>query len=440
MSLFSRNFGQFISRPIELEDGHPPRMLSVILYIVFACVSLLFVWASFSEIKEVASTKGELTPQGKIKTISHLEGGIIEKILVRPGDQVKVGQTLATLSGIQVSSELNRVKSRLNWLKLEEIRLRAEISGERPDFSKLKQTNKSLILLQQATYEANVNDQNKIIAAIEDQIEHTKLEIKAHEKEVSEFKKELAIKTEVFNIQNKLSDQGYTSRIDLLDRKASYQKAQTAVFSAIVRLEQAKEKLSDATRRLHQKQSEVKKSTIQELAKVVEEKISLQHRLRSFKDQFNRLSIRSPIDGLIKEVVPKNTGAVIAPGKDIIEVVPTTQELVAEVRIQTKDIGHVKLGDTAELVITTYDFNVYGKLLGKLTDISASSFKDDDGKSYFRGYIAIDRDNTNSNKISSLHLLPGMQVDARIITGSKSVLKYLLKPIYRSIDVAFSER
>ena len=438
--MWSENTDQFVGRPIELEDGHPPRMLSMILYIFCICVSLLILWAAFAEIKEVASTKGELIPLGKVKNISHLEGGIVEKILITAGDSVKAGQTLISLSGQQVASELNRIKSRLHWLLLEETRLRAEISGKIPNFKKLGNVDESLILLQNATYEANVNDQNKIIEAIKDKIMHTNSEIVAHEKEIEQLKKELAIKSEVYKMQSKLIDRGYTSRKDLLDRKASFQKAQTTVFSAIVRLEQAREKLSDATSKLLQKQTEIKKTATLELAKVVEEKISLSHQIGRFQDQYQRLNIRSPIDGIIKDVVPKNIGAVIAPGKTIIEVVPTAQELVAEVKIQTKDIGHIKLDDTAEIVITTYDFNVYGKLSGKLTNISASTFKDDDGKSYFRGYISLDQNPEKSNKLSQLDLMSGMQVDARIITGSKSILKYLLKPIYRSIDVAFSER
>lgn len=428
-----------VGRPLELEDGNPPGIWSAILYSVCSISLALVLWSSLAEIREVATTKGELVPDGQIKTVSHYEGGIVEEIFVRKGDTIKKGQPIVRLHSKLVASELNRLKARLLWLELEEVRLRAEINQYTPDFSKFPAEASSLVKVQQSSYDANVANIKKTIYAIDKRTEERRREIAAIEHELKNLQNVLVTRKESFNIQRKLVRRGHTSQKEFLERKAILQRAQTSIAVARIKLAETKRELVDDIHERARKLAEDLKTNTGLLAKVTEEKIELHHLLEKHEDQYERLHIRAPISGIMKDVIPTARGAVIQSGKPVAEIVPTDAQLIAEVKIQPKDIGHIRVGDKAELTVTTYDFNVYGKLEGKLSKLSASSFRDNDGEPYYLGEISLQGSNKTTYS-KELDLMSGMLVEANVVTGSKSILKYILKPIYRSLDVAFSER
>ncbi len=428
-----------IGRPLELEDGNPPGIWSAILYSVCFITITLFLWSSLAEIREVATTKGELVPYGQIKSVSHYEGGIVEEIYVHKGDLVKKGQPIIKLHSKLVASELNRLKARLLWLGLEETRLLAEINDQEPDFKNFLPEADHLVKVQLASYNANIKDIENTIDALSRRAQERKREISAITTEIGHLKKVFFTREASFNIQKKLIGNGHTTQKEYLERKAILQIAQTAVAVAQVKLVEARRGLVDDLNEKSKKLAEAKKSNTTMLGKIIEEKIELSHLLEKHKDQYERLHIRAPITGIIKDIAPTAEGTVIQAAKMIAEIVPSDARLIAEVKIQPKDIGHIKVGDKAELTVTTYDFNVYGKLKGKLTKVSASSFKDQDGSPYYLGVVQL-QDNNKTTYSKELALMSGMLVEANIITGSKSILKYVLKPIYRSIDIAFSER
>ena len=147
----------------------------------------------------------------------------------------------------------------------------------------------------------------------------------------------------------------------------------------------------------------------------------------------------SPVDGVVKEVMPKGPGYVLQNGQLAAEIVPKDEKLVAEVKIRPRDIGHVKIGDPAQMEVTTYDSTVLGKVAGNVSHISAASFKDETGQPYFKAEIKFAEGTQNKN-MAGLQFVPGMLVEANILTGSKSIMRYILRPIYKSLDNAFSER
>ncbi len=428
-----------VGRPLELEDGDPPGIWSAILYSVCFISLALILWSSLAEIREVATTKGELVPAGQIKSVSHYEGGIVEEIFVSKGDTVKKGQPLVRLHSKLVASELNRLKARLLWLGLEETRLSAELSDQQPDFSKFPADTSALIKVQQSSYDANVANLKKNIQAVDQRIAERRREISAIDQEIKNLQDVLVTRKASFDIQQQLVGNGYTTQKEFLERKAILQRARTAIAVGRIKLAEAKRGLVDDISEKTKRLTENRKSNTELLAKITEEKIELHHLLEKHKDQYERLHIRAPISGIVKDVVPTARGAVIQSGKPVAEIVPTDAQLIAEVKIQPKDIGHIKVGDKAELTVTTYDFNVYGKLEGKLSKLSASSFKDQDGQPYYLGEISLQGSNKTTYS-KELALMSGMLVEANVVTGSKSILKYILKPIYRSLDVAFSER
>ena len=169
-----------------------------------------------------------------------------------------------------------------------------------------------------------------------------------------------------------------------------------------------------------------------ELAQVRETIAKLQDRVR-------RLDITAPTRGIVKGLTTRTIGAVIGPGELIVEIVPLDDVLVAEVRISPRDIGHLRIGQSANVKVTTYDPARFGVVEGRLKRVSASTFKDEEGEPFYKGIIELSQAFVGSDPDRN-PVLPGMVVDADIVTGSKSLMQYLLKPVYRGLDSAFRER
>lgn len=435
LDIFDRRVGQ----PLDLEDGRPPRLLAAALYTISYALVGAVIWAAIAEVREVARTTGELVPVGQIQTVQHFEGGIVDDVLVRAGDEVQLGAPIIRLQPKIVASDMNRLQTRLIWLELEDTRLNAELSGTQPDFSAYETKYSDQVEQQNATYKANVGELKELLAGFEGKIASRKAESSALRNEIAKLEEELATQQDIFKIEAALLDRGHASRRVYLTSKVVLQRATTSLAAAKVRLAEAEKELADAVADKERVVAERTKSSTEQRAKLAQERSELEYQLARYNDQFERLLVKAPVHGLVKFIEPKGKGSVVRSGEVIAEIVPTDERLVAEVKILPRDIGHIKIGDEAELTVTTYDFNIHGKILGKVTNISASSFKDTaGGEPYFRGEIAFDAQQRPS--IAELRLIAGMTVEANIITGAKSILRYLLKPIYRSLDVAFAER
>jgi adhesin transport system membrane fusion protein len=432
-------FEQRVGQPLELEDGRLRGLWSGTLYAISYAVVGAVVWAAIAEVREVAPTKGELVPAGKIQAVQHFEGGIVEDVLVKAGEEVRAGAPLIRLKSRQVSSDINQLEARLAWLTLEEIRLAAEQTRQKPDFSSHEQAYADFVSHQARTFAANISDRDKIFAALDTRVQSLESEVRALVKEVERAQEELATHDELFRMQSKLVASGGTSQRIYLEFKIAFQRAGTARATVEVRLAESRKDLADAIAEREKAKTKTEKEIADQRAKIVEQRLELTHQIDKLADRFERLLVRSPMDGVVKDIMPKGPGWVVQSGQLIAEIVPKEQDLVAEVRIRPRDIGHIKMGDAAELDVTTYDSTIHGKIAGKVSNLSAASFKDETGQPYFRAEITIDRRSLNDGA-ARLHFIPGMLVEANILTGSKSILRYLLKPIYKSLDRAFSER
>jgi membrane fusion protein, adhesin transport system len=432
-------FEQRVGQPLELEDGRLRGLWSATLYVIGYAVIVAIVWAAVTEVREIAPAKGELIPSGKVQAIQHFEGGIVEEILVKPGDEVRMGTVLMRLKTRQVSSDINQLQSRLTWLLLEEIRLAAEQTRQKPDFSSYEREYSDFVAHQARTYTANIEDRDKTFAALDAKVQSLESEVHALVEESERSREELTTHDELFRMQKDLVAKGGTSKRTYLEFKFAFQRAETARANVEVRLAESRKDLEDAKAERERTKTKTEKDIADQRAKLVEQRLELTHQLDKLADRFERLLVRAPMDGVVKEIVPKGPGFVVQSGQLIAEIVPKGQELVAEVRIRPRDIGHIKMGDPAEMEVTTYDSTIHGKITGNVSHISAASFKDEMGQPYFRAEIKIAEGPQNKG-IVGLHFVPGMLVDANILTGSKSIMRYILRPIYKSLDSAFSER
>ncbi|GAB4514904.1 MAG: HlyD family type I secretion periplasmic adaptor subunit [Roseibium sp.] len=429
-----------VGLPLELEDGVPPAFYSRLLTGLVIATLLLLVWAAVGQIREVATTVGEIAPAGHILTVEHLEGGIVNELLVEEGQLVKAGDPLARLEKQDTTAELARIESRLSYLELEERRLLAqEYNNGNTVGLRLDPAVEGLSTQQRAALSANrkvVSDEQDAYAA---RVAQQRAGVVSLEAQIELQKSQVALEKEKFEIQESLLRDGYTSRRRYLEAKGEFQRSQVALEQLIGNLAKAREMLIEARASLAQAGAEVNREVADERARIAQERAELKQEIAKLKDRQERLFVKAPVDGYVKSLGQSGRGAVVGPGDMIAEIVPLSEHLVAEVKVNPRDIGHINVGDRADITITSYDPNIYGTLSAEVETISASSFQDEFGEYYFKATLAFPglTIGTGSNERP---VRPGMQVNAQIVTGSKSILAYLLNPVTRAARTVFTER
>ncbi len=417
--------------PLELEEGPPPIAYRRILQVLSLGAAAFLGWSIVGQVREVAKASGEIVPAGKVQTVGHLEGGIVAQVLVQEGQLVDKGTPLVRLQETATSSDLERVRTRLQFLEREEQRLVLN-----PDFSNLSDLRSGegfdFSEAQQAASEAQQRAQEQEQEALKARINEREAELSSVVERIAFQRAQVEIEQEKFTIQQTLYDQGYSSKRRFLDAKSALQLTQSVLSELIGRKGRTEAQLAEARASLERSIASAAEELAEERSRVVQERNELAFEAEKQRDRFDRLFVRAPASGHIKALNLKGPGSVLAPGDVVAEIVPSNSDLVAEVRVSPRDIGHVEVGDEAEIAVTTFDPNIQGTLKGEVAVLSASSFRDEYGNYYFKASIPLSSNMIGSGAQAET-ISPGMVVDAKIVTGSKSVMQYLLKPVTRAI-------
>lgn len=431
--------GERLTLPGALEDGRVPMAFARFSYFASAIILAAIIWGSFAEIQEVAVAHGQVAPSGLVKIVQHLEGGLIEEIFVSEGQIVEKGAPLVRLRPNSADSDLGQRRVRIGQLMLKRRRLAALIEGRAPAFGELVEQYPELAREQLAVFvkanEALAKDER----TLQSRVSQRRAEIAALDSELESLERQVAIKREQLDIRQRLFDDGYTSRRAYLDSKSDYENARSRTISTRGQINTAKERLDEAKSELVKTKAEVMRVFSEERSKIVAEIAEFKHEISKHQDRVDRLQIRAPVRGIVQQLVPSTVGEVVKPAEIIAKIVPLDGYVVAEVKVEPIDIGHIQAGQPAELRISTYDPNVYGVIKGQVERLSATTFQKDNGDPFFKAIVRLEKNHVGLHADQN-PILPGMVVQANIITGSKSLIKYLLKPVYRSLNSAFSER
>lgn len=430
------------------ESGSPRIVIASMLALTFVIV-LLIVWAAFTNIDEITTGVGEIVPSDNIIPIQHIEGGIVYKVYVKDGSIVKKGDPLFDLNPEPDTSDLKRLKKRQNSLEIDILRLQSVLSGvdisqqdllnavtykdvTEGDLLKLQLQNADMYQeqeLQQREYNkkqlaANLEQQRANLANIEEQITALSQRKKVLEDQV--------------NIYDGLAEQKAVSKIDLLNIKERYQE----VIGNLLAVTKDRTSIATTVLDLQNKLKTIEFDKDNEILKQLNENTS---QLLEVKEQIaraqiavDRLSFTAEIDGIVKGFT-LHPGDVVAAGAVLFELVPLDSALVAEIKVSTTDIGHIKVGDPVQVKVGTYDFSTYGAIQGTLESISASTYLDPEKKPYYKCDVTLSQNYLGGDP-SKNQVFPGMTVTAEIKTNKKSLLSYMLKPINRTFNEAFRER
>ncbi len=430
---------RLLSQSAMLEEARAPYLIRTTMLIVCFCFIAFVVWAGIAQITERTTAMGEIVPSEYVQEIQHLEGGIVEEILVRDDFPVTKGQVLIRLRGEGVQSDLKRVGKKLRNLNLQVARLHSFLTGDRTEFDLLTKEYSDISVSQHeilaGMIDANLREQE----VIQKQIIQKKEQVKLLKRELATARKGLVIAKTAFKTQDELFKERLVSETTYLAVVREMNEQQGKVDTLEIRIHQAKDLISEYELRLQSTISEARDNALQKLGEAEAEQLETQELYEKLSLQVDRLAIRSPTAGVVKGLEIHTIGGVIGPGSKLMEIVPSEGELFAEVKVSPNDIGHIRIGHPVIIKVTSYDFSRYGSIGGKVTGLSATTFATEKGQSFYKGVISLEKNYVGGDQNQNA-ILPGMIVNVDIITGEKSLLAYFLKPIHKAFSSAFTER
>lgn len=440
----SENQIWYMPKPIILDELKSRIYVLLAAGIICAILFFLLIWASFTKIDERAVTFGVLVPVGKINSVQHLEGGIIKSIKVKDGDVVTKGQLLLEIDETASLSELNQLQAREATLSSNVRRLRAFVEN-----SALSESPTSLLSVSKINLSDIIKGEQELLGSEnqlrEDQQDVLKAQAKQKAEEIVKLEQQVELVQKNRDLLHQelkmyegLVKDNYVSQREYLEKQRNANDLQSEHVRLVSEIKKAKEALTESNEQLEELRSNLKKDAVDSLNKANAELLEVQYSIKKLEDRVKRSAVLAPVAGTVNGL-SFQVGSVVQPGQELMRVVPEDQKLQVETKISTLDVGHVKPGDRAKVKVLTYDFARYGDIKGTLLEVSASTFEDTDkeAKPYYKGTISLDQQYVG---VPSNKLRAGMTVEADIITGRKTVLQYLFKPVSKGFQNAFKER
>jgi len=428
-----------VNRLEGLLTHHPLPSWRPVAWPVMILLFVLVVWANFALLDEVAVAMGEVVPQGKVKVVQHLEGGIIEEIHVAEGDMVRPGDPLVQLDLATSGVNRNELLARLDGQLLVRARLAAEAEGKELEFPGDVSARRPVIAAaEREAFRARERELVSTLAVLEEQVKQRELEVQELEARQRAVTKNLGLGQQRLRMSTSLLQEGLTAKMEHLQLEVEVDSLKGEMESLVPAIPRARAAVSEAEQRLEEARIRFRREAREETGRVEQGIARLQELLAEATEQGVRAEIKSPIEGVVKNMRYNTIGGVVSPGEAIMEIVPTGDKLVVEAKLNPTDRGYVEEGQRAVVKVTTYDFVRYGGLDGAVLHVAPDSTTDQDGAPYFR--VIVETDKTYLGEEGQLPITPGMQATVDIHTGEKSVMDYLIKPVLKLRHEAFRER
>jgi membrane fusion protein, adhesin transport system len=409
---------------------------------VCAFCLIFLVWAHFAKLEEVTRGDARVVPSSKIQVVQNLEGGILAELAVHDGQIVQKGDVLLRIANTSAESQYR--DSRTQYLTLEAMiaRLKAEIADKTPQFPQEVLTEAPTVAhSEQALYDSQLDQFKSNIAVLNDQLVQKQQEIAGLQSKQQTLSRSLDLAKQERDMTAPLVANGAASKLELVKLERGLTDLQGQIDDVKISIPQAEAARNEAQKRIQEKTATFHSDAQAELNKHTAELAALSQQIFAQHDRVTRTEVRSPVRGTIKDVKVTTIGEVIKPGEDLVEIVPLEDTLLVEAKVRPADVAFLHPGQPAMVKITAYDFSIYGGLKAQVEDISADTIKDDtpNGGTFFRVTLRTEKNSLGKGD-KPLPIIPGMTASVEILTGQKSVLDYLLKPLLKARDEALHER
>ena len=416
------------------------RFAHALLFVIILFFIIFYFWARSAELDEVTRGEGQVIPTGQVQVVQNLEGGIVASINVREGELVEKGQVLLKIDNIVAKSDLREGRARELALSGLISRLEAEVSGKsKIEFSKaVLEEAPEIADRERELFQSRKAQIDYEVDIFRQQEQQRRQELVELEGRLSKLEGSYALAKEELDMTAPMVEQGVAPQVDLLRLKRQVNDIEGDAQATRLAIPRAKSAMAEASRRINERIQRFRSETLKELNEaranlsVVEADVSAQ------QDKVTRTDVRAPVRGTIKQLLVNTIGGVIRPGEDLVEIVPIEETLLVEARIRPSDVAFLRPGLPATVKVTAYDYSIYGSLPAKLEDISADTITDEQGEKFYRIRLRTDR-NYIGKEDKPLPIIAGMTVQTDILTGKKTVLDYLLKPILKARERALRE-
>ncbi len=408
-----------------------------LLYGILAILAVALVWACFAKVDEVTRGEGRVIPSSQVQIIQSLDGGIVSEILIKEGDVVKVGTPLIKIDETRAVSSLRENKGQYLALLAKQARLSAlAMGGAFNPPTEVKTETPQVYEQEYALYNASREELASIVSIARDQMEQ-------REKELLELQSKKVFAEKTYESANKelaankpLLASGAVSEIDILKLEREATRARGEIEQTKAQISRVQTSISEARRKITESEQSFRSKVRTELNDTTAKLNSLTETSVALSDKVKQATLKSPVNGKVSRLFFNTVGGVIQPGKEVLELVPTDDTLVIETKVQIKDIAFLRPQQPAIVKLTAYDYTIYGTLDAVVESIAANSTVDDKGNAYY-----LVRVRTLQTSIGQgLPIIPGMVAQVDVLTGKKTILSYLLKPVLKAKSYAFSER
>jgi adhesin transport system membrane fusion protein len=416
------------------------RLSRMLLWVSFLFVVAVILWASFSQIDEITRGEGKVVPSSQVQKINHLEGGIIKEFYVKEGDIVEKNQIILKVDNISAKAKLKEGRELYYRYKATVQRIEAQLNNKPLVFSNdILKNAPDIAKDAEKNYENQRDRLKNAISIAEETVKQKTQEIQEFEVREKEMRNQEKILGQEIELNRQLLQKGLVAKLDVLKQERELSELKANIKSAQSNILKGQAAMGEAQTKKSQVERDFQSQNWEELKDAKNRMINAQGSVTTEGDRIDRTELRSPVRGIVKQLLISTVGSVIQPGQGILEIVPLEDNMLIENQIKPSDVAFLRPGLEASIKVSAYDYSIYGDIKAELIRISADTMTDDKGNSFYKVYLR-----TWGNKLSktgkSLPIIPGMTVTSDIKTGKKTVMDYLLKPILKAKSQAMTER
>ncbi|ROM77349.1 hemolysin secretion protein D [Pseudomonas brassicacearum] len=422
-----------------IEDA--PRVVRLTIWGIIGFFVFLGVWANFAVLDEVTKGDGKAIPSSKIQKIQNLEGGIVAELFVKEGQIVEAGAPLIRLDDTRFVSNAGETEADRQAMLLRVERLSAEVDDRPLNFPAdvLKAVPRQAAS-EESLYLSRRQQLHDEIGGLQEQLIQRQQELREFISKQAQYRSGLALQRQEINMSEPLVAQGAVSPVEVLRLKRGEVETRGQLDATTLAIPRAESAIKEVQRKIDETRGKFRSDALTQLNEARTDLNKAQATGKALEDRVSRTLVTSPVRGIVNKLLVNTIGGVIQPGSDLVEIVPLDDTILVEAKIRPQDIAFLHPGQDATVKFTAYDYTIYGGLKAKLEQIGADTITDEDKKTtYYIIKLRTERSHLGTDE-KPLLIIPGMVASVDIITGKKTVLSYLLKPIIKARSEALHER
>ncbi len=400
-------------------------------------VLLLVLWACFAQVEEVTRGDGKVVPSKQLQIVQSLDGGVVSEILVQEGQVVEAGQLLLKIDETRATSGVRESAAQGFALRARGARLRALAEGA-PFLPPTSSTpeERRIVDEERTLYETRRSELGTMIAINQQQLQQRQQELSEMRARKASAERGLDLGQQELNKTRPLLTTGAVSEVDILRLEREVSRSRGEIEQSAAQIARVQAAIGEAQRKIQETELTFRNDARKDMADVMGKLNALNQGAVALADKVDKSQVKSPVRGRVQRLLANTVGGVVQPGKDIVEVVPLDDQLILEAKVQPRDIAFIHPGQDATVKFTAYDFSIYGGLVAKVENISPDTVVDEKGNAFYLVRVRT----TQASFSEKLPVIPGMTAEVDILTGRKTVMSYLLKPVLKAKAYALRER